>query len=199
MSDWKLDFILAGVGGQGTILSSDILVQVGLEAGYDVKKSEVHGMSQRGGGVESHVRWGSKIYSPLAEKGSVDYLLGFEMIETVRWNEYLAPGGTVLFNRHKISPPAVNLGQMEYPSEEKMQTILEQRAKKLYLIEATAKAKELGNPALAGVIMLGTLSVQLEVDHEIWLKVISELVPERFVELNKEAFQVGRDIGEKAS
>jgi indolepyruvate ferredoxin oxidoreductase beta subunit len=190
----KTDFIIAGVGGQGTILASDILVEVGYHAGYDVKKSEVHGMSQRGGGVESQVRWGKKVYSPLIEKGKADYLVGFEMLEAARWTEYLNKSSVVYVNKHKMFPPTVTSGQAKYPAEASIEQELSSRAGRYEWVDAMATAKALGNPALAGVIMLGRLSVDLDVDPELWLKVIAELVPGKFVELNKKAFLTGREM-----
>lgn len=190
----KIDFIVAGVGGQGTILASDILVEVGYLAGYDVKKSEVHGMSQRGGGVESQVRWGKRVYSPLIEKGKADYLIGFEMLEAARWTEYLNPSSVVYVNKHKVFPPTVNSGQAKYPAEASIEQELSSRAGRYEWVDAMAMAKELGNPALAGVIMLGRLSVDLGIDSELWLKVITELVPAKFLELNKKAFSNGREL-----
>lgn len=187
------NFIIAGVGGQGTILASDIMVEVGLKAGFDVKKSEVHGMSQRGGGVESHVRWGKKVYSPVVEKGRVDYLIGLEMLEAARWASYLNPKSIVYVNRHKIYPPTVNTGEAKYPEEKEIEELFSKRAKYFEWIDALDKAKELGNTALAGVIMLGRLSKNFEIASEIWLEVIEELVPAKFTELNKQAFLVGKD------
>lgn len=188
----KIDFIIAGVGGQGTILASDILVEVGYNAGYDVKKSEVHGMSQRGGGVESQVRWGTKVYSPLIEKGNADYVLGFEMLEAARWTEYLNPSSVVYVNKHRIFPPTVTTGQAAYPAENAIENELKSRAGRFAWIDAMGLAKELGNPALAGVIMLGRLSNDLDVEPDEWLKVIKDLVPAKFGELNKKAFMTGR-------
>lgn len=190
----KIDFIIAGVGGQGTILASDILVEVGFNAGYDVKKSEVHGMSQRGGGVESQVRWGKKVYSPLIEKGKANYLLGFEMLEAARWTAYLNQSSVVYVNKHKMFPPTVTTGQVEYPTEIAIEQELTSRSKRFEWVDAMGKAKELGNTALAGVIMLGRLSADLDVDQELWLKVITELVPNKFVDLNRKAFMTGRNM-----
>lgn len=190
----KIDFIIAGVGGQGTILASDILVEVGYKAGYDVKKSEVHGMSQRGGGVESQVRWGKKVYSPLIEKGKADYVLGFEMLEAARWTEYLNPSSVVYVNKHKMFPPTVTSGQAQYPAEAAIEQELSSRAGRFQWLDAIGMAQELGNPALAGVIMLGRLSADLDVEPELWQEVIAELVPAKFAELNKKAFMAGRGI-----
>lgn len=187
------DFIIAGVGGQGTILLSDILVEVGLKVGYDVKKSEVHGMSQRGGGVESHVRWGEKIYSPVVEKGKVDYLIGLEMLEAARWATFLKPQSKVYVNRQKIFPPTVNTGEARYPEETEIELQLSKRASSFEWIDALERAKELGNQALAGVIMLGRLAKNFEIASGIWLEVIAELVPVKFTELNKQAFLAGGD------
>ena len=191
----KLDVLLTGVGGQGTILASDILVEVGLAAGYDVKKSEVHGMAQRGGSVESQVRWGTKVYSATIEKGTADYLLGFEMLEAARWIEHLKPGGAVIVNRYRIPPPSVNMGEARYPEEADIQRVLERRAGRVTWVNATAQAAELGTAALAGVILLGHLAAELEVEAQVWKDVIARLVPPRFVALNLEAFARGLGLG----
>jgi len=111
-----INFLMAGVGGQGTILASNILANTGLDLGYDVKTAEVHGMAQRGGTVESHIRWGQKVHSPLVEQGMADYLIGFETLEAARWPAYLKKDATVLINNFRIPPPLVNLGKANYPS-----------------------------------------------------------------------------------
>ena len=187
----KRDFLLAGVGGQGTILASDILVEVGLAAGYDVKKSEVHGMAQRGGSVESQVRWGEKVYSPTIERGTADFLLGFEMLEVARWVDFMKPGADVIVNRYRIAPPSVNSGQAKYPEEADITRLLETRAGRVVWVDATTEAAALGNAALAGVILLGLLAAQLEMEPQLWLTVIERLVPTRFVQLNLDAFRLG--------
>jgi len=190
----KIDILMAGVGGQGTILASNILAEVGLELGYDVKKSEVHGMAQRGGTVESHVRWGEKVYAPLVEQGQADYLLGFEMLEAARWPLYLKEGTVVLINRYRIPPPAVNLGKAKYPSEQEIESLLKGAGGRVIWIEGTGIAGELGNPAMVGVVLLGAISNLLGGAEEAWLKVIQRLVPEKFLELNKKAFLAGRAL-----
>jgi indolepyruvate ferredoxin oxidoreductase beta subunit len=190
----KVDFLCAGVGGQGTILVSDILAEVGLELGYDVKKSEVHGMAQRGGGVESQVRWGKKVYSPLVEKGLVDYLLGFEMMEAARWVEYLQPDGKIFINDYKIPPPAVTMGKAAYPDKGQFDNLFSSCTGNIKWVNATERAQSMGNPTLAGVILLGVLAKDLQSPAEAWLKVIGQLVPERFIDLNKQAFQVGMNL-----
>ncbi len=190
----KIDFLLAGVGGQGTILASDILVEVGLRLGKDVKKSEVHGMSQRGGTVESHVRWGEKVYSPVVEKGKLDYLIGFEMLEAARWTSYLGAESVAIVNHYRIPPPSVNLGIADYPAEKELEQFISTRAKQFLWVEGSAIAQELGNPAMAGVVLLGALSAKLSGEYEVWIDVIDRLVPPKFSELNKKAFVKGRQL-----
>lgn len=190
----KLDFLLAGVGGQGTILAGDILAEVGLRAGYDAKKSEVHGMSQRGGQVESHVRWGRRVYSPLVEKGRADFLLGFELLEAARWAEFVAPGGWALLNRYRIPPLAVTAAGEKYPSDEEVCSLFRHRGVNVWWLDAIGVARSLGPTALAGVALLGALSRRLPVPAATWLEAIEELVPARFVELNRQAFQMGSEL-----
>jgi indolepyruvate ferredoxin oxidoreductase beta subunit len=191
----KIDYLLAGVGGQGTILGSRILASAGLELGYDVKTAEVHGMAQRGGSVESHVRWGEKVYSPLVEHGMADYLIGFEMLEAARWLTYLNKNSVTLINRSRIPPPLVNLGKARYPSEKEIEALLQSRGGKVIWLDAADMAEAAGNPAMAGVVLLGALSNLVGGGQEVWLRVIQRLVPARFVEMNQKAFLAGREAG----
>ena len=188
----KKDILMVGVGGQGTILASNILAEVGLKLGYDVKKSEVHGMAQRGGTVESHVRWGRNVYAPLVERGHADYLLGFEMLEAARWPIYLQEGTVVVVNRYKIPPLAVNLGRENYPSESEVEALLGAAGGRVVWVDGTGIAARLGNPAAAGVVLLGAFSHIIGGEEEIWLEVIRNLVPEKFLDLNEKAFHAGR-------
>lgn len=188
----KIDFLMAGVGGQGTILASNILAEAGVELGYDVKTAEVHGMAQRGGSVESHVRWGGKVYSPLVEQRKADYVIGFEMLESGRWPMYLHKNSLVLINRYRIPPPAVNLGKATYPPDQEIEAILTGKGSKILWIDATEIARGLGNPAMVGVVLLGALSGLVGGAEELWLNVIERLVPGKFVEMNKKAFLAGR-------
>ena len=126
------NFALVGVGGQGVLLASDILAEVGLRAGFDVKKSEVHGMAQRGGSVLSQVRWGDKVYAPLVGKGEVDYLVSFELLETLRWLEFLRAEGIAIVNDQRLPPLAVSSGGMEYPGEEQIRNALSKASKEYY-------------------------------------------------------------------
>jgi indolepyruvate ferredoxin oxidoreductase beta subunit len=187
-----INFLLVGVGGQGILTASDIAAEVGLEAGHDAKKSEVHGFSQRGGVVESHVRWGDAVAAPLAEKGSVDFLVATEMLEAARWIEWLRPGGAVLINRQRIPPMSVTVGDATYPSDEDILTVVRACTDDVTVVEGLATAERLGNPRLANTVLLGTLSTRLDVPPETWLAVIERRVPPKYVELNREAFWEGR-------
>ncbi len=188
----NIDFLMAGVGGQGTILASNILAEVGLQLGYDVKKAEVHGMAQRGGQVDSHIRWGNKVHSPLVEENNADYLIGFEMLEAARFPHFLKKNSLALVNEYRINPPLVNLGKATYPSKKEIEALLLERAEKVLWIEGTGIARDLGNPAMVGVVMLGALSNLVGGDREAWLEVVRRMVPEKFAELNIKAFNAGR-------
>ena len=190
----NFDFLMAGVGGQGTILASNILAAAGVEFGYDVKTAEVHGMAQRGGSVESHIRWGEKVYSPLVEHGKADFVIGFEMLEAGRWPMYLSKDTVVLVNSYRIPPPPVNLGKAKYPSEKEIEAILSSKGSKILWINATGIAKDMGNPAMVGVVLLGALSGFLGGTEEQWLNLIEGLVPAKFAEMNKKAFKAGRAV-----
>ncbi|MBC8448950.1 MAG: indolepyruvate oxidoreductase subunit beta [Chloroflexi bacterium] len=189
----KINFLLAGVGGQGTILASDVLALVGVQAGYDAKKAEVHGMAQRGGSVTSHVRWAEKVYSPLTAKGEVDILVAFERLEALRYVEFLRPGGTVLVNDHQIIPITVTSGGAEYPGDEHIRAVLAQVTDDVRWVDGIGIAEELGNARVANVVLLGALSTLLDVPESIWLEVIEKRVPARTVELNRRAFRRGRE------
>ena len=186
-----INFVLAGVGGQGTILASDVLAEVGLEAGYDAKQAEVHGMSQRGGSVTSHVRWGRQVFSPLIALGEADILVSFEQSEAVRFAPFLRPGGAALVSRQVIAPITVTAGSAIYPSWEMLDADLALSTQRVVWIAALEIARSLGNDKVSNVVMLGALSTLLPVAQSIWLKVIESRVPPRFLELNRLAFQRG--------
>ena len=187
-----MNFLLVGVGGQGILTASDVVAEVGLAIGLDAKKSEVHGFSQRGGVVESHVRWGPAVASPLAEKGTVDTLLAFETLEAARWIDWLRPGGTVLANRQRIVPMSVSAGDATYPGDAAIRAALRARAGRVTFVEGLAIAERLGNPRLANTALLGALSAAMEVDPAVWLAVVERRVPAKYVELNRMAFWEGR-------
>ncbi|MGC9334340.1 MAG: indolepyruvate oxidoreductase subunit beta [Anaerolineae bacterium] len=188
------NFLLAGVGGQGTILASDVLSEVALAAGFDVKKSEVHGMAQRGGSVNTHVRWDAdRVFSPLIGLGEADVLLVFEEAEALRYAEYLKPGGAAIVNRQTIEPITVTSGGAHYPAEDAVREAYRGLAGRFHLIAGTAIAEEMGNARAANVVLLGALSALLEVPVDTWLQVIERRVPPKYVELNRQAFMKGRE------
>ena len=184
-----MNILLAGVGGQGIILASEILIEVLMRAGYDVKKSEVHGMAQRGGAVSSHVRFGQRIYSPLIEEGTADVILAFEKMESLRYLHYLKPDGMVIVNDQQMNPMTVTGGGAVYPTDIEEQL---QAAAVPIIVNAFEIAQELSNLRTINIAMLGALSEHLGVSIEQWLEVISERVPKGTEALNQEAFERGR-------
>jgi indolepyruvate ferredoxin oxidoreductase, beta subunit len=189
----KSDFLLAGVGGQGTLLASDVLVEVGSRAGYEAKKSEIHGMAQRGGSVTSHVRWGEKVYSPFIGQGEADYFLAFEKLEAMRQVEAVRPGGVIIVNDYRIAPVSVSSGGAQYPDDEQIRAALLTVSSQVHFVPGIALAEELGNTRTSNVVLLGALSHFLDVPDEIWLEALVARVPARFVDVNKAAFLRGRD------
>jgi len=188
------NFALVGVGGQGVLLASDVLAEVGVKAGFDVKKSEVHGMAQRGGSVLSQVRWGDKVYAPLVGKGEVDYLVSFELLEGLRWLQFLNKEGIAIVNDQRLPPLAVSSGGMEYPAQEQIEKALSEASREYHIVPALARAQELGTERATNVVLMGALSKYLDVSEEHWLKVIEERVPKKYVELNRKAFAAGRGL-----
>ena len=187
-----LNLLFVGVGGQGVLTASDIAAQVGLDLGLDAKKSEVHGFSQRGGVVESHVRWATRVGSPTSEKGTVDVLLAFELMEAVRWLDWLKSGGTVIVNRQQIVPMSVSVGNATYPDTEALLAALEQRAGTVIVVDALPLAEQAGNPRTANTVMLAALSTLLDTDPAIWETAILRRVPAKYADVNKVAFQLGQ-------
>ena len=192
MSDNKVISILfAGVGGQGILRASDIICEVIMEAGLDVKKSEVHGMAQRGGCVTSHVRYGKKVYSPLAEPGSIQILVSFEKMEALRYLRFLKKDAAIILNTEEIYPPAVNMGEAPYPEED--DAFLKKHYGKVISFNAAELAKKAGNIKTANVVLLGALSNLMNIDKSIWQSVIKKSFPEKLVKMNIDAFQMGID------
>ena len=187
-----LNISLVGVGGQGTLLASEILCQVALLSGKDVKKSEVHGMAQRGGSVVSQVRIGEKVNSPLIALGETDFLISFEKLEALRHAHYLAPDGVAMVNDQEIRPVTVSSGQSEWPTD--LEGMLRSTFPKLEIIPALGMARELGNVRAMNVIMIGALANHMDIDESIWQEAIKTLVKPQFVELNLKAFAVGKDL-----
>jgi indolepyruvate ferredoxin oxidoreductase beta subunit len=191
MDQMTTNILVAGVGGQGVILASDIMCEVFMEAGYDVKKSEVHGMAMRGGIVTSHFRFGKKVYSPLIKEGEADILFAFEQLEGLRWVNHLRLNGKIVMNDHKINPPAVNLGEMEYPKA--IPKMIRSKIKNFYLVKGTEIALQLGDVRAANVVLLGAISIFFELNEDLWLKTILNYLPAKVHELNKKAFSAGRE------
>ncbi len=191
MEERVTNVLLSGVGGQGTILASDILCSVFHEMGYDVKKSEVHGMAQRGGDVTTHFRFGKKVYSPLIKYGEVDYLVSMELLEGLRYINWLKREGKVLLNLQEIFPPAVNLGKMKYPED-----IVSQFKKyfngRVYPIQGLNLAIQCGDPRAANIVILGAFSTFFEFPEEVWERNLLSHLPPKIHELNLKAFRAGR-------
>ena len=186
------NIFLSGVGGQGTILASNILGEVFLNAGYDVKKSEVHGMAQRGGDVTTHFRFGKKVYSPLIRYGEVDFLLSFELLEALRYINWVKPEGKIIINRQTILPPSVTLGQVEYPKDIE-RTFKRHFKENVWIISGQEIARRLGNIQAANVVLVGAFSNFFpEINEEQWKEAIKELLPAKLHDLNINAFDEGR-------
>lgn len=183
--------LLVGVGGQGTILASKLLTIGLMESGYDVKMSEIHGMSQRGGSVSSQVRYGEKVYSPVIEMGGADILVSFEKMEALRWLKYLKPDGKIVVNNYKINSMPILTGKAEYLEEEIDNELNRIGAK---VINASENAIKLGNPKTMNIILLGSLVKSMNLEHIDWNKIISDNVKKDFVEINIKAFNVGMNL-----
>ena len=183
--------MIVGVGGQGTLLASRILGDAMMDQGYDVKVSEVHGMSQRGGSVVTYVRYGEKVYSPIIETGEADVVLAFEQLEAARFLPYLKVGGVVVTSTQRIDPMPVVTGAKEYPQG--LIAEMEEKGVKVLAVDALALAEEAGSPKAVNVVLLGAASKDLPFDEDAWIKVIEEKVKPKFVELNKKAFEMGRN------
>jgi indolepyruvate ferredoxin oxidoreductase beta subunit len=195
--DRIFNIIIAGVGGQGILTASEILAKVAMEAGLDAKKSEVHGMSQRGGSVVSHVRFGEKVYSPLVEKGACDIILSFEKSEALRWVHYLKKeGGKVIINDLEIIPTTVSLKLDTYPTNIEEQ-IRDKAKAEVILVPATDLARQAGDARTANTVLLGVISNFLPFEDKVWEKVISDNVKKETIENNLKAFYLGKNYYKK--
>ncbi len=183
--------LLVGVGGQGIVLASSLLATVCLAAGHEVKQSEVHGMAQRGGSVSSHVRFGICVHSPTIPRGEADYLVGFELLETGRWLDYLAPAGTVLTSTQRLDPLPVASGAAVYPAD--LSERIRARAAAARLLDALEIARQAGSGRAANMVMLGGLARHLPFAEAAWRAAIAERVPPKTLETNWKAFVAGRD------
>ena len=191
MNEQITNVLLVGVGGQGILLASEILSEAAMLAGYDVKKSEIHGMSQRGGSVVSHVRYGKQVFSPIVPEGEGDILFGFELMETCRSLPLLKPGGTVVANDLKISPPSVLMGQELYP--EGLVERIRSSFPDFMLLDGQQMAGSAGNVRAANTVLLGAVSKKLDIAEQHWMKALEKMVPSRALDVNRKAFQLGRD------
>ena len=186
--------LLVGVGGQGTILVSKLLTAGLVKAGFDVKMSEIHGMSQRGGSVSTHVRYGEKVYSPVTEEGEADLLISFEKMEAIRWLKFLKPEGHLIVNNYKINPLPVLIGKEIYPEKE-----IDEELKLLSatVINAFDKASEIGNIKVMNVILLGTVVKMMNLEDIDWEEIIRNNVKEKFIDVNIKAFNEGIKLIDK--
>ena len=184
------NIMIVGVGGQGTLLASKLLGRLLLGKGFDVKVSEVHGMSQRGGSVVTYVRWGEKVYSPIIDKGQADVILSFELLEAARWLEYLKPGGRIITNTQQINPMPVITGAAAYP--ENLAEKIRATGVDLDAIDALSLAELAGSSKAVNIVLMGRLSKWFDFTEEEWLAAIEKSVPPKFLEMNKKAFSLGR-------
>jgi len=191
MKDKITNIVVAGVGGQGVLLTSDIIAKTALKEGWDVKKSEVHGMAQRGGSVISEVRFGEKIYSPLIKKGKADYLLTLEKLEALRYIDYLKQDGILIVNDLEISPMGVSLGKEKYP--ENIYEVLQDKTSHLLRVKALDLAEKAGNVRTMNLVLLGMLSRFLSFKKVSWEKTIENEVPRGTFPVNMRAFQLGQE------
>ena len=189
------NILLAGVGGQGVLLASQIFTSVAIEAQLDVKQSEVHGMSQRGGSVTSHVRFGEKVFSPTIDPGEADFLIGFERLETLRNVHCLKAGGTIIYNSMRINPSTVAAGVAEYPGDVPEQILA--FGEKTFLVDGLGLAEQAGNARSSNVVMVGAVSSFLPLPESLWEAKIKELLPPKLVDLNLKAFHLGRAAVQK--
>jgi indolepyruvate ferredoxin oxidoreductase beta subunit len=185
------NILIVGVGGQGVILASNILTEVALMRGFDVKKNEAHGQSQRSGSVPCHIRYGKKVLSPIILPGEADIIMAFEELEALRWANYLKPGGKIIVNKQRIYPPSVTSGMDKYPED--VVSILRKKMDVME-IDGMELANRIGNPLIVSTVLLGVISNFLDFPDKIWTSAITKLVPEKHRDLNLKAFQEGRKL-----
>lgn len=186
------NIMIVGVGGQGSLLASKLLGHVAMQAGYDVKVSEVHGMSQRGGSVVTYVKYSDgKVWSPVINEGEADLIISFEMLEAARWVSFLKKEGTIVVNNQEIAPMPVITGAAVYP--EKIAEKLKEAGVNLMVVDALSLAEEAGSAKATNVVLMGAVANHMEFPEEMWQKAIAECVPPKFLELNRKAFALGRN------
>ena len=186
----NLNIMIVGVGGQGTLLASRVLGAIAFKKNYDVKVSEVHGMSQRGGSVVTYIKYGTKIHSPLIEKGEADIILAFEKLEALRWTDYLKDDGMIIINDQEINPMSVITGKAKYPSE--IIKTISGKYKNVYPLDALKIAIQCGNLKAVNIVLLGVMAAKTAaIDKQDWEQAIKETVPEKLLKVNVEAFNAG--------
>ncbi len=183
--------MIVGVGGQGSLLASKLLGRLLLNKGYDIKVSEVHGMSQRGGSVVTYVRFGDKVYSPVIDKGQADFIVSFELLEAARWTQYLKPGGKIIANTQKINPMPVIIGAAQYP--ENLEIKMRDAGIDLDVLDALTLATQAGSSKAVNLVLMGRLSKYFDIAEEEWMQAIEDSVPAKFLEMNKIAFKLGAE------
>ena len=185
------NIMIVGVGGQGSLLASKLLGHLLMEQGYDVKVSEVHGMSQRGGSVVTYVRYGDRVNSPVIDKGEADFIVSFELLEAARWLSYLKPDSQIVTNTQQIDPMPVITGAAQYPENlvEKMKAT----GAKVDALDCLKLAEEAGSPKAVNIVLMGRLSHYFDLPEEAWQKSLEAMVPAKFLELNKKAFELGKN------
>jgi indolepyruvate ferredoxin oxidoreductase beta subunit len=186
--------LLAGVGGQGILLASSLVSDAARRSGMDIKNNEVHGMAQRGGSVVAQIRFGDEVHSPLIKKGSADFLLTLEIVEAIRYADYLQPDGLALVSTQRIIPITVSAGPFTYPDDP--EGLIRKRFKHYILCPCLDIARDLGEPRAANVVMVGLLSRFLPFEEQIWEKVLEENIKPRYMDINRRAFQTGREFHE---
>ena len=183
------NILIVGVGGQGSLLASNLMGRALLIEGYDAKVSEVHGMSQRGGAVVTYVRYGEKVYSPIVDRGQAELLVSFEILEAARWLDHLAPGGQIVTNTQQIDPIPVIIGAAKYP--ENLLDKFKAAGANVDAIDALAIAEKAGSAKAVNIVMMGRLSKYFQFPKETWIKALEETVPAKFLEMNRRAFDAG--------
>ena len=186
------NIIIVGVGGQGSLLASKILGHLLLNAGFDVKVSEVHGMSQRGGSVITYVRFGDKVYSPVVDRGQADFIVSFEILETARWLSYLKSGGQIVTNTQQIDPMPVITGATEYPADlvEKIRA----QGIKIDAMDCLTLARQAGSAKAVNIVLLGRLSHYFDISEAAWQNSLQANVPPKFLQINQRAFELGKNF-----
>ena len=185
------NIMIVGVGGQGSLLASKLLGHLLMSQGFDVKVSEVHGMSQRGGSVVTYVRYGDKVYSPVIDKGEADYIVSFELLEAARWLPYLKKDGQIVTNTQQIDPMPVITGAFEYPED--LVSKLKESGAKVDALDCLELARQAGSPKAVNIVLLGRLSHYFDLPLDAWMNSLEANVPQKFLEMNKKAFELGKN------